>query len=286
MDTRSRSRRALNRNGVVDEAADMSESDGRVQLFGEYLQDEGIIDARQLREAVELVFYVNRNVGEIGLQLGYLRKDDVDRICRAQATSDGLFGEIATELGLLTQDQVFEILAQQKRRETRLGEALVELGHLEADECKRLLETYEAEQRRWLPEARSLPPGLHAVGLARLVLEQIPKQLLRTSLIPMRIGAWRPCPAFDARERFAGLEIRAGGTDLAVGLAVPPGLDAALDPPGLDVFLVQVAAGLLSRLSSKRATEGFESSAIHHMPDGWAFEYTSTQGRGELFLSG
>jgi len=103
----------------------------RPKFFGQFLIDEGVIEAGQLRQANDHLYFLNRVLGELAIKKNYMSREDVERVKRAQLACDALFGELAQELGLLTPAQLAELLTSQSARQARVGEALVELGHLE-----------------------------------------------------------------------------------------------------------------------------------------------------------
>ena len=86
------------------------------RFLGQFLIDEGEIDARQLRDATDLMFWGNRALGEIALKCGYMTGSDMERIFCAQEHSDTLFGDLGVEMGVLTRRQVDDLMDRQRSR--------------------------------------------------------------------------------------------------------------------------------------------------------------------------
>ena len=263
------------------------------RFLGQFLLEQGEIDARELRDATDLMFWTNRAIGEIAQQRGYLSRADVRRILRAQASSDALFGDLAVELGLLTSERLAELLERQRARQLRLGDALVELGFVTRERIAELLPLFEEEQRAFRPEHRQLPPELASSRPACALLDQLPRIALRSGALGLKVGAWRLWsgePELDHRGRFT----LGADPGLVVGLALdePTARTLALRdeesrPDGapssasiflrfLDLASDAIAAGLEGDRPSVRAGE---------LPErGFVFDLVSVSGRGLLVM--
>ncbi len=96
-------------------------------LLGHYLYYSGMINWRTIIRA--LVWQRNNRprIGEIGQQLGWLKRDDIKRIMAARNTMEP-FGRVAVKLGLLNEPQVNDLLRRQQLQQRRFGEYFVSAG--------------------------------------------------------------------------------------------------------------------------------------------------------------
>ncbi len=118
----------------------------RSTLFGQFLLERNIIDADQLKEALEYQVRNNRLLGNLALDKGFLSEADVRRVIERQWTEDKEFGTLSVELGLLTPEQRDELLHEQKSRHIPLGEALIALGTISREVLKKSLEDYSVSR--------------------------------------------------------------------------------------------------------------------------------------------
>jgi hypothetical protein len=272
-----------------------------VKFFGQFLFENGVIDRRQLKDAGDLMYWVNRRIGELAAKMGYLTRQEVDRIHRAQRSSDMPFGELATALGLLTREQVEELLAEQSTRQLRLGEALIELEYLEEDRLKQLLERFDADQAAYKPENLRIPDQLRGSTLFGLVLDQVPRIAMRTALLPVKIGAYRDWTAGAGYEYKASISIRAGEA-LDLGIAADEGFmkavaSATRGPEDEELgrealadmllaFLNILAGGARSTLEDRGKTVEITAPRRDELPSaGFAFDFISVTGKGLLIFA-
>ncbi len=163
-----------------------------VKFFGQYLIEQGEIDAAQLREALDLMDGQNRQLGEIAVQKGYLRQADADRINLQQRSTDRQFGELAVETELLTAAQMDEIVALQQETRLFIGEALVQLESVSADCLPTLLDQFKVDQEPYESEGRTLVPQFDGNPVARLVLDLLPKFCMRIAKVHVKTGQGQP----------------------------------------------------------------------------------------------
>jgi signal transduction histidine kinase len=111
-----------------------AEGPSRSQLFGELLQQLGLVDERQVRQAMHLQQLTGQRLGDALVALGHLRRADlVDALLRvAGPREEGAveiprLGEILFRLGHITDAQLKAALEQQAKDHRKLGEILVEL---------------------------------------------------------------------------------------------------------------------------------------------------------------
>jgi hypothetical protein len=283
-----------------------------VKFFGQFLFENGVVDRRQLKDAGDLMYWINRRIGELAAKMGYMTRQEVDRIHRAQRSSDMPFGELAIELGLLTREQVEELLAEQSTRQLRLGEALIELGYLEEDRLKQLLERFDADQAAYKPENLRTPDPLRGSTLFGLVLDQVPRIAMRTALLPVKIGAYRDWTAGAGYEYKASISIRAEEV-LDLGIAADEGFmkavaaadegfmkavasatrgpeDDELDREALAdmllAFLNILAGGARSSLEDRGKTVEITALRRDELPSaGFAFDFITVTGKGLLIFA-
>jgi hypothetical protein len=258
-----------------------------VKFFGQFLFENGVVDRRQLKDAGDLMYWINRRIGELAAKMGYMTRQEVDRIHRAQRSSDMPFGELAIELGLLTREQVEELLAEQSTRQLRLGEALIELGYLEEDRLKQLLERFDADQAAYKPENLRTPDPLRGSTLFGLVLDQVP-----------RIRDWTAGAGYEYK---ASISIRAEEV-LDLGIAADEGFmkavasatrgpeDDELDREALAdmllAFLNILAGGARSSLEDRGKTVEITALRRDELPSaGFAFDFITVTGKGLLIFA-
>lgn len=141
-------------------------------FFGQYLLSEGIINAQQLTEAVDLQEVANLVMGEMAIQSKLLNDEQVKKVVRLQLNQDIYFGAAAEQLGYLTRHDVNNLLKEQKEKHVYLGEALVKLHYLTEEEKSKALENFAREQEtNVLLEEKNFPQELQ--GQKELIEEFI-----------------------------------------------------------------------------------------------------------------
>ena len=163
-----------------------------VKFFGQFLIEQGEIDAGQLREALALMDSENKQLGEIGVQKGYLCQADADSINILQRTRNRQFGKLAVEMGLLKLPELYEIIAIQRESRLFVGEALVRLESLPADRLPTLLDQFKLDQSPYEPGRRHLVSELEHNPAANLVLDLLPVFCLRLAMMPLKVGEGQP----------------------------------------------------------------------------------------------
>ncbi len=163
-----------------------------VKFFGQFLIEQGEIDAEQLCAALDLMRAENRQLGAIGVEKGFLRQTDADWINLQQRITDQNFGEIACNMGLLGARELDEIVAIQLETRLFVGEALVQLGSLPEDRLPTLLDRFKLDQAPYETEQRKLDADLGQNPAAPLVLDLLPKLCLRMATVQMKIGSGQP----------------------------------------------------------------------------------------------
>jgi hypothetical protein len=261
-----------------------------IGFFGSYLLQGGEISEKQLRDALELMYWVNRTIGELATGAGYMSTQEVEKIRRAQLASDELFGELAVEAGYLEPEQLVELLRRQKSRQLRIGDALVELGYFSEARMSQLLAKYEADQRK--QAAADLTAPLLGWPLAQAIVRLLPCYALRLGHLPVKVTAFReldgdaPPDGLDQRVR-----LRVAGDDpltlaFACSRSFASGLRAKEDTAPCDG--AGVAATFLRHLIARaaRGDEPLAPDAIRSLEGfaarGLAYELLSVNGEALL----
>jgi hypothetical protein len=160
-----------------------------VKFFGQYLIESGVVQAEQVRAALNLMDTENRTIGELAVEGRLISEADADKINAEQRHRDMPFGELAAEMGLLDEEQIDNLVQLQWRTRLRIGQALIRLGHLENARLEELLVRYEEEQAPHRIENLALPPGLEGNALAPYVLDLFTNLLMRVGRITTRVGS-------------------------------------------------------------------------------------------------
>ena len=269
------------------------------RFLGQFLIEEGEIDARQLRDATDLMFWANRALGEISLKCGYMTGSDMERILHAQERSDALFGDLAVEMGVLTQRQVDDLMDRQRSRHMRLGDALVELDFSTRERIADLAQRFEAEQRAFLPENRQLPPELASRPLVGFLLDALPRLSLRSAAVGLKVGLTRPWSGASEDPWRGSLAIR-GDTELDVGVSFDSAtaqmlargrrgdLHQTMTPEASEAAFQHFQDQMAEAISAAAEAEGCRVTDVRQgsLPEaGFAFDVVSVCGRGLLVVA-
>lgn len=110
----------------------------RKLLLGHYLYYSGVINFRNIIQALVWQKTMRPRVGELCLKFGWLTNDDIHLILKHR-TFDRPFGRSALNLGLLNVKQVKTILFMQKTLQKKLGEFFIENNILTEQSLEKLL---------------------------------------------------------------------------------------------------------------------------------------------------
>lgn len=273
-----------------------------VKFFGQYLIDEGEIDASHVRLALHLMDAENPTVGQLAVERGMMDEPTVARVHTEQRRRDLAFGDLAVEMGLLEREQLVEILKDQHGRRLPIGEALVRLGHLDSDRLGVLLDAFKADQARYERTDALLPDGLASRRVARHVVDLLPRFLRRVAGIQAKVGdvgVLETLPAF-AHVRVSlpmtgprGVDVAlVSDADFAEALAAASTgleaseLDAGMVADGVGEFL-NVLCGNAASIAAKAGQQidlgppDYEAE----ISDGWLVDLAVGVGRAALILS-
>ncbi len=159
-----------------------------IKFFGQYLIEQGVVDSDQIRAALKLMDKENRSLGELAEAGGILTAEEAAKVNAQQRYCDLPFGELAVDMGLLSEEQVEYLVGFQDQTRLRIGQALVRLDFLPNERLHQLLVQHECEQDLIRIENVALPDGLESNLLAPVVLDLLPKLLVRIARIGVRIG--------------------------------------------------------------------------------------------------
>lgn len=163
-----------------------------VKFFGQFLIEQGEVDADQLCQALELMNDHNKQLGEIAVEKGYLLQSESDWINLRQRTTDQSFGELAEQVGMTSREQLDEVVELQRTTRLQIGEALVTLECIAEDKLPTLLDQFKVDQAPYEVQNRSLNPELDDNPVAHLVLNLLPKFCMRMAKVPVKMGVGRP----------------------------------------------------------------------------------------------
>jgi CheY-specific phosphatase CheX len=273
-----------------------------IKFFGQFLIEQGEVDASHVREALDLMADVNLNLGDLALGRGYLSARQTLEISAAQRHRDLCFGELAVELGLLEPAQLAELVAAQQAAHLPIGQALARLGYVASDRLGTLLDAYKTDQSREGVEPGALPLCLARHPATAPLIDLLPRLLMRIARMQAKVGTFRALEdAEDFGEYHVSLSVR-GDLNLEVGLLCDPAFAEALamatsglsprdlDPEmvadGVGEFLNVVAGNAVSAVT--KAGQRFSLGPPDYdatLSDGWIVDLAVGTGRAALVLS-
>jgi hypothetical protein len=273
-----------------------------VKFFGQFLIEQGEVDAGHVREALGLLEASNRSLGEIAVERGLLSSDDADRVHRAQRERDRQWGDLAVEMSLIAHADMVDCLLAQRESRLKMGEALVRLGHLPSERLGALLDAFKADQAPFgVAAGAQLPDPLANNRIAPYVLDLLPKFARRVANVIVKVGAPQvlaESPPFPHRislpiHGYRSLEITlVGDRDFCgqlgaatAGIAVDA-LDDELMTDGVGEFLNVLCGNAMSALDR----DGVETRLgvpdyAAELADGWVFDLATSHGRAALVLT-
>jgi hypothetical protein len=276
-----------------------------IKFFGQFLIEQGVVDSDQIRAALKLMDKENRSLGELAEAGGILTAEEAAKVNAEQRYCDLPFGELAVDMGLLSEEQVEYLVGFQEQTRLRIGQALVRLDFLPNERLHQLLVQHECEQDLIRIENVALPDGLESNLLAPVVLDLLPKLLVRIARIGVRIGKGQAAveiPDYPVRigatvTGDAGLLIcLLGDEEFSLQLAGAtanfdgPRLEAArqnrvLLTDGVGEFLNVLAGNAMGILERKNIITELEPPHCDpELDSGYLFELAVSVGKAALFL--
>lgn len=273
-----------------------------VKFFGQFLIDQGEVDASHVRAALELMEEENPTLGELAIEQGHMTQRQASQVSAEQRHHDRPFGDLAVKMGFLTAQQLVDVVQHQRAQRLPIGEALVRLGHIESDRLGTLLDAYKTDQAPYHVDGVDLPDALANHRAAKYFLELLPRFLMRVARMQAKVGEVEPlgeAPDF-AEVRVSvhvtgvrGLEVAlVSDMEFASALAsAASGLSASeLDPEmvadGVGEFLNVLGGNAVSAVTKEgqRAELGAPDYDAK-LADGWIVELAVGVGRASLVLS-
>jgi len=273
-----------------------------VKFFGQFLIDQGEVDASHVREALDLMEDENPTLGEIAVGMEFMTARETVEVSAAQRNRDLPFGDMAVELGFLTSDQLVEVVQQQRTRRLPIGQALVRLGHIPSDRLGTLLDAYKTDQSEYEVGDMDLPDALANHRATKYVLDLLPKFLMRVARMQAKVGEIRD---FDGEPDFAevkvsvpvkgarGLEVAlVSDFEFAEALAMaasgisPQDIDPEMVADGVGEFLNVLGGNAVSAVTKEgQRVELGPPDYDATLSDGWTVELAVGTGRAGLVLS-
>ena len=176
-----------------------------VKFFGQFLIEKGVIDKKQLLDAVEYQQNVNIKLGTLAIDRGFMNHEQVQEIIELQKKENKFFGELAVEKGYLTEEQLNELLNQQKSDRVYLGEALVEKGYLSLAELEKFLKEFKESQEKDIDLIMKSMQNISDVKHIDIMISVTLNMLRRIADISGKIGG---CQKEHINQRYLVYSIR------------------------------------------------------------------------------
>ena len=112
------------------------------QLFGNYLQEQEVINEFDYRQLIQEQMSVRVKLGTIAVMDGILTEEQVEHINQLQKTQDRRFGDIAVEQGLLTDEQVGGLLKKQGNGYLQFVQLLMDMTDITKEKLEEYLEDF------------------------------------------------------------------------------------------------------------------------------------------------
>ena len=273
-----------------------------VKFFGQFLIDQGEIDASHLREALDLMEDTNPTLGELAIECGYMTQRHATQVSAAQRNEDLPFGDLAVKMGFLGSDQLVDVVQRQTTQRLPIGQALVRLGYLDADRLGMLLDAYKADQAPYDVAEPDLPDALANHRATKYVLELLPRFLMRVARMQAKLGeihAFASVPDFAEVcvsvhvKGVRGLEValvsdNAFAETLAMAASglQPSDLDPEMVADGVGEFLNVLGGNAVSAVTKEgQRVELGPPDYDAQLADGWVVDLAVGTGRAALVLS-
>lgn len=129
-----------------------------VKFFGQFLLERAVLTGEQLAAAVERQEQTNLKLGALAVELGYMSREEAERINKLQRSQDQRFGDLALAHTSLTPDQLNQLLEKQKKGRIYLGEAAHLCGFVTREQLTSELAAFGAYQ-----QANRLPKDISEI---------------------------------------------------------------------------------------------------------------------------
>ncbi|MFD0676514.1 MULTISPECIES: hypothetical protein [unclassified Paenibacillus] len=115
------------------------------QYFGQYLLNQGLLSASELKQAISMQKLTRVKLGVLAINYGYMSAAQVETVHQIQMKLDKKFGEIAIELNFLSEEIVSSLLDSQQNAHLALGQVLIDQGIMTYEGFADALEQYKKE---------------------------------------------------------------------------------------------------------------------------------------------
>jgi hypothetical protein len=176
------------------------------KFFGQFLLEQGAIDAMQLRAALDLMERENQTIGEIAIAGGFASAAECRRVHGEQRRKDLPWGELAVQMGVLNNIELDELLRIQRGTRLPLAGALVHLELLAADQARALHDAFKSEQTD-VPAELELPGALAGNRAAEVTVELLTRLLRRIVGIDAQLGPGREVEALPEGALLASVPV-------------------------------------------------------------------------------
>lgn len=273
-----------------------------VKFFGQFLIDQGEVDASHVREALDLMEDANPTLGELAIKHGYMTQRQAAQVSATQRSEDLPFGDLSVKMGFLDADQLVDVVQRQATQRLPIGQALVRLGHIDADRLGTLLDAYKADQAPYDVADPELPDALANHRATKYVLELLPRFLMRVARMQAKLGeieALAGVPDFAEVcvsvhvKGVRGLEVAlvsdnafAEALAMAASGLQPSDLDPEMVADGVGEFLNVLGGNAVSAVTKEgQRVELGPPDYEAQLADGWIVELAVGTGRAALVLS-
>lgn len=161
-----------------------------IRFFGQYLLEKKLITKKQLLDALNFQNTHNLKIGEMGIALGLITNEEVNRIHMEQRSNDIPFGQLAIRFGLLAQEDIDRIIEEQQNNRMSLGEILVNQRSLTADDMEKELQVFHKEQAQYEMEV-PLPESMPHKDIITASVSITSTLCIRIADLKVKIGPWR-----------------------------------------------------------------------------------------------
>jgi len=204
-----------------------------VRFFGQFLLENGVINAQQLLAATSFQEKMNLKFGDTAIQLGLLDKDRLAKIFALQRSEDIKTGEAGIKLGFLKEAQVDQVLRAQKNSHVMIGAALVKTGALTEAQLSEQLQAFKKDQDAY-QLSTGLPQQKDATGLAAPAIDLTVKLLMRLANLQVKL--------LDVRYSLAKA---GGGTTYTARVAFTGDREGEIALRASDRVCAQIASAML-----------------------------------------
>lgn len=129
------------------------------QYFGNYLLEQRLLTAAQLREALTRQSGAHAKLGVLAMDAQFMTAGQVNEVSIAQRMQDCKFGEIAVKKGYLTRLQLDALLHKQTPEHVLLSQALIDMGLFSYESLEKAMESYRVAEGFSMDEFESIMRG-------------------------------------------------------------------------------------------------------------------------------